>query len=119
MRWRRTRRFARKVKTSIEHDGGSYLVEVTLACQPGDPGRTYGEPDDCYPSEPDSGEVEDILVVEVEDRGDASLIGKHVDWDVDVVELVTCAFKEQADEDEAAYEAWCESRLDAMREGDI
>lgn len=114
---RRTGPFTRKVTASVEHGGGSYMVEVTLRCHPGDPGRIHGEPEDCYPPEPAFGEAEDILVLETED-GDAAMVGRHVDWEIDADELVPCALEAQADEDEAAYEAYCEGRLDAMREGD-
>jgi len=110
--------FKRRVTTSIEYDGGSYLAEVTLKCCPGSPGRTYGDPDDCYPPEPPTAEVDDIKIIDIEDNGDESLIGQHVDWEIDADELADRAFEEQADADEAAYEAHWESKLDAMREGD-
>lgn len=117
MRSRRRGRFTRKVETSVERDGTMYWVEVTLDCVPGSPGRTYGDPDDCYPPEPDTAEPVDILVLEADD-GDESLVGQHVDWEIDLDELTGRAFEEQADADEAAYEAYCEAKLDAMREGD-
>lgn len=114
---RRTR-FTRTVTTSLEHGGGTYLAEVMLECCPGSPGRTYGEPEDCYPPEPDTAEVLDIRILEVEEDGDEALVGQHVDWDVDIDELADLAFEAQADADEAAWEEHWESRLDAMREGD-
>jgi hypothetical protein len=115
---KRTRPFTRKITTSVRRDEGSYLVEVMLRCHPGDPGRTYGEPYDCYPPEPAYGEVEDILVVDIEDDGDKNLVGQHVDWEIDIEELVACALEAQDSEDEASYEEYCERKMDAMREGD-
>lgn len=114
MRPRKHGRFIQKVTTQI----GSYLVEVTLECYPGSPGRIHGDPDDCYPPEPDMAELLDILVLETED-GDKTLVGTHVDWDIDIDDdMIERAFAAQADADAAAYEAYCESKLDAMREGD-
>jgi hypothetical protein len=116
---RRSGPFTRKVTTMVEHGGGMYLAEVTLRCHPGTPGRTYGEPEDCYPPEPDMAEPFDILVVEAQEGGDPGLEGRHVDWEIDVdCETVHCAFEAQADADQAAYEDYMEAKLDAMREGD-
>lgn len=114
-------RFTRKVQTSIEYDGHMYWVEVTLDCTPGSPGRISGDPDNCYPPEPDMGEPTDIVVLEANEGGDNSLVGQHVDWKIDfdnLVELTGWVFEEQADANDAAYEAYCEAKLDAMREGD-
>jgi hypothetical protein len=110
--------FTRKLTTSIEHEGGVYLAEVTLECCPGSPGRINGDPDDCYPPEPDTTEPIDIKILEVEEDGDEKWVGQHVDWEIDAYELADRAFEEQADADEAAWEAHWESKLDAMREGD-
>lgn len=110
--------FTRKLTTSIEHEGGVYLAEVTLECCPGSLGRTYGDPYDCYPSEPETAEAVDIKILEVEEDGDEKWVGQHVDWEIDDHSLTDRAFEEQADADEAAYEAHLESKLDAMREED-
>lgn len=110
--------FTRKVTTRIEHDGGSYIAEVTLRCQPGDPGRISGPPEDCYPPELDEAEAEDILILEVEEDGKEELVGQHVDWDIDTGDMIQEAFEAQADADAAAEEEYWENRLDAMREGD-
>lgn len=91
---------------------------MTLECTPGSPGRTYGDPDDCYPPEPDEAEPVDILILEACEEGDQKLVGKHVDWEIDVGDLIYCAFEAQADADAAAEDEYWESKLDAMREGD-
>jgi hypothetical protein len=121
MRRIRRARFTRKVTASIGHGDGLYLAEVTLVCCPGDPGRTYGDPYDCYPPEPPTAEVDDILIVGIEDGGDEAMVGQHVGWELDMGtldELADCAFDAQASEDEAAWEEHCERKLDARREGD-
>jgi hypothetical protein len=110
--------FTRKLTTSIEHEGGTYLAEVTLECSPGSPGRINGDPDDCYPPEPDMVEVVDIKILEMEEDGNQRWIGQHVNWEIDACELTDRAFEEQVDADEAAHEAYWENKLDAMREGD-
>lgn len=109
--------FVRKVNASIERDGKGYMVEVTIRCCPGDPGRISGEPEDCYPPEPATGEVEDIVVLEAEDDEDQALVGQHVDWDIDPEELLDEAFEAQADEEDALREAEWERKLDLAREG--
>lgn len=116
---KRTRLFTRKITTSVEHGEGLYLVEVTFRCYPGNPGRTYGDPEDCYPSESAFGEVEDILVLDIEDGGDFVMVGQHVDWDINTEELITCVLEAQTNADEAEYETWCESKLDIMREENV
>jgi hypothetical protein len=107
--------FTRKIATSIERDGKCYFVEVALRCHPGDPGRTYGEPEDCYPPEPAFGEIEDIVVLEAED--DECLVGQHVDWDIDPDDLLHAAIEAHEEEREAMREAEWERRLELRREG--
>jgi len=102
--------FTRKMNTFVEQDGKGYLVEVTLRCIPGDRGRICGDPDDCYPPEPASGEVEDVVVVKAYDDADTSLVGKHVDWEIDLWYLLDQAFEAQVDENNAMREDEWEER---------
>lgn len=37
----------------MELDGVPYLVKGEMSYYPGDPGRLYGRPENCYPPEPD------------------------------------------------------------------
>jgi hypothetical protein len=48
----------------FELDGECYFdeeVEVTFDFTPGDPGRYYGRPEDCYPATDDEVEIEAVL----------------------------------------------------------
>ena len=110
--------FTRKLETSIEHDGGVYLAEVTLECYPGSPGKMFGPPEDCYPPELDNTEVTDIRILAVEEDGREEFVGEHVHWDINIDDLICEAFGEQNDEDSAAWEEHWEHKLDALREGD-
>lgn len=104
--------------TTIEHNGGLYLAEVTLQCYPGSLGRIWGDPDDCYPPYPPMAEVNDIKIVDIEDNGNESFVGKHVNWKIDIDELTDRVFEEQANADEAAWDEYCERKFDAIHEGD-
>lgn len=87
---------------------------VTLSYSPGSPGRTHGEPGDCYP--PEGPEFDVVRVVEDRpngrDRPDLiDAVASELDggWGDEVAE--------EADDDEAQrYAAHLEDRADAIRD---
>ena len=46
----------------IEREDVEITLEVSGSWTPGDPGRTYGPIEDCYPPEPPEAEVEDAVI---------------------------------------------------------
>ena len=43
-------------------NGTSLSADVEFIFRPGDPGRMYGEPGDCYPPEPPEYEITSLLI---------------------------------------------------------
>jgi hypothetical protein len=90
-------------------------IEVDCLVTPGNPGRTYGPPELCYPPE-----AADVEIGEVRWAG---LVVRADDLDSSDIEAIQDDAIEQAGEDEMAAEEYAaeqaaEARRERMREGD-
>lgn len=104
----------RTITTGWTHPETEEEYRVTLSYTPGSPGRTYGEPGDCYPAE--GPEIEIVSVVEDKEGGaprpdlfaavEAELDGSWGDTVADEAE----------DDAQDRYAAEMENRADARRE---
>jgi len=109
-----------KLITSIKHNNGSYLAEITFECHHGTPAKTYGDPYDCYPEEPPTAEPVEVKIIDVEDGGDEKWIGQYVNWEVDVDDnMLYDVFEKASEEEEGRISEYWDRKYDAMREGDF
>jgi hypothetical protein len=104
---RRTR--SATVSVGWTHEDEDYNVECSVT--PGDPGRTYGPPERCYP--PESPEVDLLMVYDEDGRERPDLIAL-VEADLDRIEEQ--AIEDAEDSHVAAYEDACERRAEERRE---
>jgi len=105
---------AREITTGWTHPETEEEYRVTLSYTPGSPGRSYGEPGDCYPAE---GPEIDVVAVREDRPGgaprpdlipavEAELSGR---WGDEVAEEI----EDKARDASAAHD---EARSDAIRE---
>ena len=105
---------AREITTGWEHPTTEESYRVTLSCTPGSPGRSYGDPGDCYPAEGPEFEVIEVredrvggqLRPELIPVVEAELSGR---WGDEVAEVAEYDARDRR----VAYD---EDRADAARE---
>jgi hypothetical protein len=105
------RRKTATVTVGWTHPVSEEEYEVECSVSPGDPGRTYGPPERCYPPEPP--EVEILRVFDSAGKERSDLLPRvEMAWD----EIEEKAIKEAEESHAAAYEAAEEDRADAARD---
>jgi len=101
-----------EISTTVQHpEWGELDTIVECVVYPGMPGKTYGRPEDCYPSEPAEVEIQKV-VVDGEEHD-----GKEVSWELvrleDIEADAVMAAEEKA---KGEYETAMEDKAEAMRE---
>ena len=102
-----------EVGITLNVDGEEIDAVATCAVSPGRPGRTYGEPGDCYP--PEDPEVE-ILALRDDARNVELPAALRDLTDAEIDKISDKAVEAAEDDARADYEAAADARIEYERE---